>query len=233
MIGIALGIAGGEDHLVEDAAARGGGAVVARRGDAARHRGRNRLGRLPGAPRVAARSHRSAAARDMRLFATLSHALEGVCDRARIDPRQQGTRRAHDPRRRGRRVRRRRAVVGRARRQRVVRARRRRRGPDVVLRVPATDQRLPELRPERPELVSRAAQPGDHQRRGARASRRCRRSTRSRSTWPSGAHVQVQGSLAERRRRVLHAELDRRRRRRHLPGPQLHAGGIRTPARAS
>ena len=39
--------------------------------------------------------------------------------------------------------------------------------------------------------------------------------------------VQVQGSLAERGHRVLLGELDRRRRRRHLSGAELHAGGER------
>jgi hypothetical protein len=47
-------------------------------GDVARHGRRHRVGRLSRATRVASRSHRSAAPRDMRFFAIFLHAVEGV-----------------------------------------------------------------------------------------------------------------------------------------------------------
>src|SRR5262249_49975361 len=49
-----------------------------RDGNGARHRGRHRVGRLSSATCVAARPDRSAASRDMRFFAVLLHAVEGV-----------------------------------------------------------------------------------------------------------------------------------------------------------
>ena len=83
-------------------------------------------------------------------------ALEGVTLALRVDAREQGARRAHDHGRRGRRLRRRRAVVRRARHQRELRARRRGSWPDVVLHLPpqhlgfqscdGTDETCPERR---------------------------------------------------------------------------------------
>ena len=51
MLGIGLGTARREDHLVDDAAARRRRALVARRRDAARHRRRHHLRRVSGATR--------------------------------------------------------------------------------------------------------------------------------------------------------------------------------------
>ena len=193
MIGIALGIARREDHLVDDAAARRRRAVVARRRDAARHGRRHRLRRVSGAPRLAARPHRRAARGvSMALLTSVTQAFEGVGIALRFPPREQGPRRAHDHGRRARRVRRRRDVVRRARHQRVVPPRRRGGGPDVVLRLSPADRRIQTLRRHRRDLP-RAPQSRHHDGRGARHRAAADRSAPSRAHVGDGRDVQVQG----------------------------------------
>ena len=139
---------------------------------------------------------------------------------------------AHDPRRRGRRVRRRRDVG--------------RRCTASTRASPRTSRRPARRRSSslagrsrsRPATARRTAARGAATRR-SRSTRR-RRSTRCRSirgvtahVGDVGAQVQVQGSRAAARRAstAYTAELDRRRRRRHLSRPQLHRRRERRTAR--
>src|SRR5919197_637932 len=118
---------------------RGGGTLVDRCRHAAWTNCRHRFRRLSGTSRRIARSHRSATS---GVKAHANH--ESDCARARgrlardrIDAGEQGARVLDDHGRRGRGVRRRRAVVGRTRHQRELRARRRSGGTDLVLHLSA------------------------------------------------------------------------------------------------
>ena len=136
---------------------------------------------------------------------------------------EQGPRRAHDHGRRARRVRRRRDVVRRAaastsRSAATSRRRARRRSSSIAVRSAASAATAPTSCPTR-------RNPGDHARRSAHA-RAAADHPRRDGARRHGRGVQVQGQVHPARGHGgLHAELDRRRRRRHLPGPQLH----RTP----
>ena len=231
MIGIVVGTARREDHFAEHAAARRGRAVVDRRGDAARHRRRNRVGRLPGAPGVAARSHRSAATRDMRLFA----------QRHRRRSRASASRSTRFASNKGRAAL---TILGVAvgvfvvvALSSVVRGVNESFARDVAAAGPTSffvyrrpiggfqscDPSDPNSCPERrnPAITNEEA----HRHRAAVVDLRGDAARRA------AAHVQVSRPLAERRHRVLHAELDRRRRRRHLSRPQLHLRRVPAAAR--
>ena len=204
MIGIALGIARREAHL----AGRRRCPRPSRRG---RSSSATLLGTVvgivsgvyPGAPRVAARSDRSAATRDMTILSRiLLHAFEGVgialesirANKGRAALTILGV-----------------AVgvfvvvalssvvrgVNESFARDVAAA-----GPDVVLRLPAADLAdfKAAIRATRAPAPSAATRRSRSTRRTA--SRRSHRSSPSRSTSANGAHVQVQGSLAQRRRGV-------------------------------